>query len=281
MKKVIVLLLLCIGLQVRAQEFSLHLQYFVNGSATPNRTVVFGFDPTASDSLTDGVKWLSEEFAGGEQEYPSDPFGDIDCRWGGQVINRPYLGSGGPIDIRRKPTGDHFQLPYELDLRAIGASSVRIAWNKSLIPASINHIFMSSGVFPTRIRLDLKEQSEFILPVKDSSGLYDRMIFTILYNQDNLGVPAINSENSEIVISPSIIASTTPMTLWLNEDKTVAIKIMDVMGRKISETIMDVHSGSNTIPSTLLRTLIPGMYTVQIIEASTSTFLGYQKLIVR
>jgi hypothetical protein len=280
MKRLLIVCLVILAVQAKAQEFSLHIGYFVNGANSPNRTVIFGFDQSASDSLTDGAKWFDTEFAGGEQEYPSDPFGDIDCRWGGQVINRPYLGSGGPIDIRRRPAGESFQLPFELDIKYFGATSVKISWNKALIPPIIKHIFLSSGVFPNRARLDLTTQSEFILPIKDSSGLYDRMIFTILYNQDKLAVGSANTIGNEVLLYPSVLSASSTLSACLPVERDITIAVSNLLGQSVFTNSISAHSGANIIHQGSLN-LSNGVYIAEVTDSHTGEILSRQKLIVQ
>ncbi|HET9136667.1 MAG TPA: T9SS type A sorting domain-containing protein [Candidatus Kapabacteria bacterium] len=279
MKRLFIVCLIVLAVQAKAQEFSLHMGYYVNGANLPNRTVIFGFDPSASDSLTDGAKWFDTEFAGGEQEYPSDPFGDIDCRWGGQVINRPYLGTGGPIDIRRRPAGESFQLPFELDIKYFGATSVKISWNKALIPPIIKHIFLSSGIFPNRPRLDLVSESEFNLPIKDSSGLYDRMIFTILYNQDKLAVGAGNTISNEVQLYPTILSPSSTISAWLETNRDITVTVKNLFGQSVFTNSINAHSGANIIHQGSLH-LSNGVYIAEVIDSHTGEVLTRQKLIV-
>jgi len=280
MKKTFIICLVLLAVQAKAQEFSLHIGYFVDGAATPNRTVIFGFDPTASDSLTDGAKWFDSEFAGGEQEYPSDPFGDIDCRWGGQVINRPYLGTGGPIDIRRRPAGESFQLQFELDIKYFGATSVKLSWNKSQIPSIIKHIFLSSGVFPNRPRLDLTTQSEFNLPIKDSSGLYDRMVFTILYNRDILAVGTANTIGNEVQLYPSVLSASSSLSAWLDKNIDVTVTLKNVLGQPVFTNSISGHNGSNILSHSSLG-LSNGIYVAEVTDSHTGEMLARQKLIIQ
>jgi len=263
----------------RAQEFSLHIGYYVNDAVTPDRIIVFGYDPTASDQLTDGSKWFNDEFPGGEQEYPSDPFGEIDCRWGGQVINRPYMGTGGPIDIRTKPALDSFQLRFEIDTRAPHLAPVKLTWNSALIPAIIHHIYLSSGVFSTKPRLDMRTQNEFVLPTKDSSGLYDKMVLTVLYNEENLGVAKPNT-SEETQLFPSVISKGDAVFLSIKEDKTVSLVLTDLMGRSPYSTKVALHSGVNRI-SDLTVGLPSGLYLAEVTDVKTGVLLSRDKIVVR
>ncbi len=267
------------ALEAQAQEFSQHLYYFINGGGTAYRTVVFGYDSAATDGF-EGVKWFNNEFSGGEQEYPTDNFNDNDCRMGGQAINRPTFGSGGPIDIRQKPQMDSFELKFEIDIIARGTTSARLEWDKTLIPPIIKHIFLSSGIFPSRVRLDMKTQSQFVIPVKDSSGLYDKMILRVLYNQEELGVKNTEVSSERTVIYPTIHQSGEGEYLWLEAEHTVQTSITDMMGRQIYSVKFHGNPGVNEL--SLSRTLLPsGMYVAEVRDVLRGVVLSRQKILVK
>ena len=267
------------AIEAHAQEFSLHLYYFINGGGTAFRTVVFGYDTAATDGF-DRVKWFDTEFPGGEQEYPLDSFGDNDCRMSGRIINRPDFGDGGPIDIRKKPALDSFELKFEIDIIARGTASARLEWNKSLIPPIIKHIFLSSGIFPSKIRLDMTKQSQFDIPVKDSATLYDRMVLRVLYNQEELGVKNAEISLEHTVIYPTIHHTGEREYLWLETTHQVQTVITDMMGRQIYSTTFHGNPGVNEL--SLSQTLLPsGMYVVEVRDVLNGKLLSRQKLLVK
>lgn len=267
------------AIEAQAQEFSLHLYYFINGSGTAYRTVVFGYDTAATDGF-DRAKWFDTEFPGGEQEYPTDNFNDNDCRMGGQAINRPEFGSGGPIDIRKKPALDSFELKFEIDIIARGTASARLEWNKALIPPIIKHIFLSSGIFPSRVRLDMKTQSQFNIPVKDSAGLYDKMILRVLYNQEELGVKNAEISSEHTLIYPTIHQPGEREYLWLEAPHQVQTVITDMMGRQMYNVTFHGNPGVNEL--SLSQTPLPnGMYVAEVRDVSNGKLLSRQKLLAK
>lgn len=254
MKKYIALFVLLTAFgDVKSQtpEFSLHVKLFVNNDSA--RTVVFGYDPAASDSMKYNKEtWFWDEFPGGEQEYPSGQPGDLDFRMAGYYINRPELQGGGPIDIRKKPLLDSFILKYEMDLQLLnGTTNARIEWNPQLIPAKINRITLASYHFPHTLRLDMKTQSSFIFPLKDSGeSLYSSMILTLYYNTVELEKAAVKSAEAlpdELTIYPNPLDSRSKLHFLMNEDSRVTLSIYDITGKKILDRVVDAFSGDNSL----------------------------------
>jgi hypothetical protein len=279
MKKTIgiAIIILVLGTSyVRAQEFSLHVKCYISDTLYWH-PVIFGYDSAATDSY-DGAKWFSSEFLGGEQEYPPPGVGqNLDFQMGGQALNRVYY---GPIDIRKKPTASSFQLQFEIDLLANDATSAKLQWDKSLIPPIIHHIYLNSSYFPSKPRLDMKQTSEFVLPLKDSSGLYNldgRMILTILYNMDSLDVRNPQMKERKAEIFPTVIASGKQIQLWLDESRPVTVQISDMIGHRMYSGSFDAIAGANRIPAGKLG---HGMYFIDVQQSSSGTVLCRQKLII-
>src|SRR2546430_417678 len=184
-------LVLCSICNAQLPEFSLHVKLFINNDSA--RTVIFGYDPAASDSMVYRREtWFSDEFYGGEQLYPPSQTGDLDFRMSGYYVDRPELGiagsDGGPIDIRKKPALDSFTLKYGIEFHPIhGTTNARIQWDPQAIPAIIKHITVASNFFPHTIRFDMKTISSFVFPLKDSGeDLYANMIVTLYYNKEEI-----------------------------------------------------------------------------------------------
>jgi len=260
MKKYVTLLVFLAAFGVgKAQvpEFSLHVELFINNDSA--RTVIFGYDPTASDSMVYLKEtWFSAEFPpAGEQLLPP-PFStdDLDFRMTGNYINRPELeidgSDGGPIDIRKKPALDSFTLKYEIDLQIVpGTTNAKLEWNAQAIPAIINRITLASYHFPDSLRLDMKNTSSFILPLIDSGGLYSSMILTLYYNTVEIvkaGVnPAATSSPDELTLYPNPLDSRSKLHFIMNEDSRVTLSAYDITGKKVFERMIGAVSGENTI----------------------------------
>jgi len=256
MKKYLTLLILLSSFGIagaQLPEFSLHVKLFINNDSA--RTVIFGYDPAASDSMVYGKeKWFSNEFYGGEQLYPPGQTGDLDFRMSGFYVNRPELGldgsDGGPIDIRKKPTLDSFALQYGLEFHPVpGTTNAKMEWNPQLIPASIRHLTLASSYFPHVVRLDMKTGGSFVFPLKDSGeDLYSNMILTLYYNEDipPLGVSSSNALQS-ISIFPNPLDSRSKLHFVLNENCKVTLSAFDVVGAKVFEKSINAFSGENEI----------------------------------
>ncbi len=238
-------------------EFSLHVKLFVNDDSA--RTVIFGYDPSASDSMVYRKEsWFSGEFAGGEQLYPP-PYSseDLDFRMTGIWINRPELeinGSvGGPIDIRKKPALDSFILKYEMDLQLVaGTTNAKIEWDPQTIPAIVNRITLASYHFPDSLRLDLKKTSSFTFPLIDSgTDLYSSMILTLYYNKVNIVNSGVNSaspsSSPELTFYPNPMDSRSKLQFLAEDDSRLTLSAYDITGRKVFDRTINAHSGENTV----------------------------------
>ena len=253
MKKYISLFVLLAAFSIaKAQqpEFSLPVKLVVNNDSV--RSIVFGYDPTASDATNEGPKWLGDIYPGGEQEYPSGQQGDLDFRMAGYYISRPELLGGGPIDVRKKPSLDSFTLKYEMDLQVVpGTTNAKIEWNPQSIPAKINRITLASYHFPHTIRLDMKTQSSFVFPLKDSGeSLYSSMILTLYYNTveiEKLAVRSTGNISDELILYPNPMDSRSQLHFLLNEDSRITLSIYDITGKKVLNRIIDGTSGENTL----------------------------------
>jgi hypothetical protein len=236
-------------------EFSLHVKLFINNDSA--RTVIFGYDPKASDSMLYRKEaWFSDEFPGGEQVYPSAQTGDLDFRMAGFYINRPELfeegNDGGPIDIRKKPVLDSFTLKYEIDLQVVpGTTNARIEWNPQPIPAIINRITLASYHFPDSLRLDMKKTSSFVLPLADSGeDLYSSMILTLYYNKVNLENASVNStaqSSDELMLYPNPMDSHSKLHFMMNDNSRLTLSAYDITGKKIFSRSVDAVVGENTL----------------------------------
>jgi hypothetical protein len=173
----------------------------------------------------------------------------------GYYINRPELLGGGPIDIRKKSSLDSFLLKYEMDLQVVpGTTNARIQWDPQTIPAKINRITLASYHFPHTIRLDMKSQSSFVFPLKDSGAdLYSAMILTLYYNKVELEKAAVNSSAGipdEMTLYPNPMDSRSNLHFMLNEDSRITLSVYDITGRKVYAEIINGVHGENTIPFT-------------------------------
>ncbi|HYM21484.1 MAG TPA: T9SS type A sorting domain-containing protein [Candidatus Kapabacteria bacterium] len=278
MKKTInVLIFLMLAVSgLYAQEFSLHVRCYISDTLY-SHPVIFGYDTAATDGY-DGTKWFGNEIPGGEQEWPSPGLGqDVDFQMGGQALNRVYY---SPIDIRHKPSGNRFSLQYEIDLLCAGSKSARLEWDKSLIPPIIHHIYLSSS-YIQQPRLDMVKTSEFIVPITDTSGLYDgagKMILTLYYNEDSLAAVGTDEQSTQTMIYPSVLSTNDHLNLWLGSDALVTIQMFDMIGRQISVNSINAIQGINQLPR---MSLTPGMYETVVRDNLLGVVRCSQKIIVR
>ena len=231
-------------------EFSLHVKLFINNNFA--KTVIFGYDTAASDAMVyKKESWFSDEFTGGEQVYPPAQTGDLDFRMFGAYIERPELQDGGPIDIRKKPALDSFILKYGIKLIVVhGTTNAKIVWNPDLIPPIIKHITLASYKFPSKIRLDMKNVSEFVIPLKDSGEeLYSNMILTLYYNKEI--DPPLNVVSgvaiNDFFLYPNPMDSRSKLHFTINEDSRLSLSVYDITGKKIYERFMNAHEGDNAV----------------------------------
>lgn len=253
MKKLIVLFVLFAGISAshaQLPEFSLHVKLFVNNDFA--KTVIFGYDTAASDAMVyKKESWFSDEFSGGEQEYPPGQPGDLDFRMFGAYIERPELQDGGPIDIRKKPALDSFTLKYGIKLIVVhGTTNAKIVWNPDFIPPIIKHITLASYKFPSKIRLDMKNVSEFVIPLKDSGEeLYSNMILTLYYNKEI--DPPLNVVSAmalkDFFLYPNPMDSRSKLHFTINGDSRLSLSVYDITGKKIYERFINAQEGNNAI----------------------------------
>ncbi len=270
-------------------EFSLHVKLFIKNDSA--RTVIFGYDPIASDSMIyKRENWFSDEFYGGEQLYPPGQTGDLDFRMSGYYVNRPELGidgsDGGPIDISKKPTVDRFTRQFGIEFHPVpGTTIARMDWDPQSIPAIIKHITLASFHFPHTLRLDMKNTGSFVFPLKDSGeDLYSNMILTLYYNEDIPidGVADLNTPEA-IAIYPNPMNARSRLHFTMNEDCNIALSAYDVTGKKIFERKVNAFAGDNTID--LAKNDFsshPGVYLIRLSGIEGSNIISKsQTLIVR
>ena len=265
----LLLLLTAFGSVSTAQtpQFSMWVKLFINDNPGNNKQAYFGYDGNANDSL-EGPNAYTELMEGGEQMYPP-PFQYNDVRFTGYTIDRGYLGDGSPIDIRKKPDSAAFVLNFELSITTLPeATSASLIWDKNLIPPIINHIYLEPatiGPGPGRKRTDMKTESRFDMPNRDSIGKYSKTLVTIYYNCE-----PINSVSDDEVLDRSISLSSNPisehstLSVFSGRASGVSIALFDMTGRQIQTIAHDLHVGLNSIP--LSKSLFPasGAYLVRI-----------------
>lgn len=270
MKRYIPLLLLVMfapAIHAQTPQFSMWIKFFINDNPGNNKEAHFGYDPNASDSL-EGKNAYTELMPGGEQMYPP-PFQYNDVRFTGYTIDRGYLGDGSPIDIRKKPDSSSFVLNYELSITTLPeATSASLIWDKNLIPAIINHIYLEPatiGPGPARKRTDMKTESRFDMPNRDSIGKYSKTLVTIYYNREPINsVSKDETLDRSIAISSNPISETSTLSVFRDRTAEVSITLFDMTGRQIQSIDQELHVGVNSIP--LSKSLFPvsGAYLVRI-----------------
>jgi hypothetical protein len=148
------------------------------------------------------------------------------------------------------------------------ATSASLIWDKNLIPPIINHIYLEPatiGPGPARKRTDMKTESRFDMPNRDSIGKYSKTLVTIYYNRE----PS-NSVSEDEMLDRSITLSSNPIveqsTLSIFSEHTSQIRVtmFDMTGRHIQTLEQELHVGLNSIP--LSKSLFPasGAYLIRI-----------------
>jgi hypothetical protein len=285
MKRYIPLLLLVmLAPPVHAQtpQFSMWIKFFINDNPGNNKEAYFGYDANASDSL-EGKNAYTELMASGEQMYPP-PFQYNDIRFTGYTINRGYLGDGGPIDIRKKPDSSSFELNYELSLTTLQeATSASLIWDKNLIPAIINHIYLEPatiGPGPARKRTDMKTESRFDMPNRDSISKYSKTLVTIYYNREpSTSVSVDKTFDRSIAISSNPISETSTLSVFCEQTAELGITMFDMTGRQIQSIDQELQVGVNIIP--LSKSLFPasGAYLVRIRTSNTQRVANTSRIV--
>ena len=247
MKKVVlfsaVLMIFAINSAI-AQEFKLKVLVQANGLS---RNLAFGYDPNASDSMTD-VQW-------NEMMLPSGGApGDFDARMTSSVTKRTYLTSegndGGYTDIRHKPARDSFQLQFELNNNGYNLGvPTTLYWDNTVIPAIIKHIYLSPETDPDeKIRLDMKQENQFTIPSRfDSASKYTPMLITILYNQEIMGVRSQNTASNDLTIFPNPMDSRSSLHFIISDEARLTLSAYDITGKKVFERKVNAIMGENTI----------------------------------
>lgn len=261
------LVVLSSSVYAQTPEFSMWVKFFINDNPGANKQAFFGYDVNASDQF-EGKNAYKELIAGGEQMYPP-PFQYNDIRFTGYTIDRGYLGDGGPIDIRKKPDSSSFVLNFELSITTLPeATSASLIWDKNLIPAIINHIYLEPATIspgPGRKRTDMKTESRFDMPNRDSIGKYSKTLVTIYYNREPIsGVSEDEMLDRSITISSNPILESGAVNVFLERTSEVSITLFDMTGRQIQNIDQELHVGFNSIP--LPKSLFPasGAYLVRI-----------------
>ncbi len=270
-----------LGSQANAQEWSLNVRYIINNNPTPVRTVTFGYDAAASDSMVDN-QWS-------ESPLPSLGFpGDPDLRMISRVLGRNYLESegnhGGLIDIRKKPSLDSFTLGFELSLALPDlANTAYLEWDKSSIPPIIKHIYMSSEAGSLeKYQKDMVVDSRLDIPTAgDSLHYFDNILIRVLYNTFVLDV-FNRTEQGISSIYPSAAMHDSKRYFNCDKEMTLRLTLTDMLGRKIAQAEAGVHKGINEVPQQLLGAALPGpgMYIIAISDLSGNSTAAMQKIVI-
>lgn len=276
----LVSVILCCALSAHAQEFKLKLTYTVDGTPWA-KPLYLGYDPSATDTFDHPAKWPMPEYPEGEVEVPPAGFGNIDCRFTGLTINRPKLGEGCYIDIRQKPTAPSFALLYEIDIIADGATAAKFTWDRSSFPALVKHLYLATSASPNRPRLDMVTTGEFNIPVDSmqATGKYQRMVLTLLYNEDSLAVSSQNAV-SRTSVYPTMVEPAQRLHLSLAFASTVDVIVFDALGRAVRSAEMMANEGVNELPSSLTQ-LPAGTYVVDVRDRTIGGQSVRQKFIVQ
>jgi hypothetical protein len=227
---------------LKAQEFKLTVVF---SGMNITRPVTFGYDLNASDSMTDS-QW-------GELYTP--PFiqpGDLGVRMRNLTLGRTYLSAdgndGGPVDIRRKPPQNSFELQYEIYETKWDnnyPNPVSMAWDNTSIPTSVKHIYLSSEDNGNHaIRLDMKTVTRFDIP--DSQYNYSNILITLLYDNGNSSVHS-NDGTDAITVFPNPIDSRSKLHFMMSADNQVMLSVYDITGRKMFNRTIYAAAGENTV----------------------------------
>lgn len=262
--------LLCLASSAFAQrpEFWLGVKFFVNDDPSQFRTIYFGYDATASDSL-EGSKWFGDIVVGGEQMYPP-PFENDDARFTGYTIDRGgELGDGSPIDVRKKTDSSGFILNYEISLTTRNETqSATLSWDRTLIPETISHIFLEPATIspgPGRKRTDMKVENSLNLPNRDSISKYSKTLISLYYNKEPVdGVRSESMLERSVAIYPNPISESSIVSIFLEKSTDVTISIVDAAGRKIKDISSGSLSGLSAIPLPSSLFPVSGAYFVTI-----------------
>ena len=225
-------------------EFGLKVKFFRENATVPNKTVAFGFDATASDTLEGSQKWFPE--LSGEQFAPPAGF-DWDFRMAGTWIARySDLQTGSYVDIRKKPNDTSFMLLFELDMIENDFTTAHIEWDNLSIPSKITHIILESYHPPFVPRLDMKNTSSFAFSSRDSIQFYGSMLIKVYYNQEPAAVKdRYGNSPDKFTLYPNPMDSKSKMHFISNKDSRLIISAYDIAGRKMLERTVDAQTGEN------------------------------------
>ncbi|MFI5263632.1 MAG: T9SS type A sorting domain-containing protein [Candidatus Kapaibacterium sp.] len=233
-------------------EFGLRVKFFRDTATSPNKTIAFGYDPTAADTLEDNgkkppnYKWYPD--LGGEQDAPPGGL-DWDFRLSGAFIGRySDLPSGSLVDIRKKPTGPSFRLQFEIDMIENDLTNVHLEWDNTSIPAIVKHILLASNQDTLHPRLDMKTTSSFSFSRRDSIEHYGSMILTLYYNSDPADVAVSALLTSEqLSIYPNPMDSRSKLHFFATADSRLTLSAYDITGKKVFERRIDALAGDNDV----------------------------------
>ena len=275
----ILLMAVSVQAQVHHPEFWLEMKWFVNDNPGQNRVIAFGYDPIARDSIAQRGKvardsgwlrdstWLDDIIGGGEQLAPGPGANSDYAAFTGYTIDRQYMESGAYVDIRQKPSSPSFTRTYEISIaRGDGTNSFSFIWDKSKIPAIINHIMISPAPqnAPGRTKMDMEQFSRLDIP-KDSIGVYSKMLITLYYNQE-LGVndDVQAYEGLALTVYPNPMQEKSTIVIQTPHTGMLQMEVYDPLGRKILDRSIRAIVGTNAVE--LYRNEFPaaGLYYVRV-----------------
>jgi hypothetical protein len=183
-------------------------------------TLLFGFDPSASDSL---------DRLFGESELPPFPPSDVfDARFVGFDIGKP-LGLGTQKDFRPGTPGTSFQQIHELYYQTTPGRTITIRWN---LPSNVTGI-MQDIYLATIIVVAMKDSGSYTV---QNPSVYSRLKMTIYYASTSsveTGKPDqfVLSQNHPNPFNPS---TTIRYRLQAIGNRWVRLAVYDMLGREVA-----------------------------------------------
>ena len=250
---VLPLILFCYGNLIGQGSAQVSIPLEMYDNAGGHRTLYFGVDPTATDSI---------DFHLGEDDLPPfPPPGAFEARW--ILPKNNFSGElNSYIDYRFAevfPYTDTIihRLKYQV---STGADTLFFGWN---FPPEVTALMQNLG------------NGTFVYVSMSGTGVYsftnfedfDRMKFTIFYNSIVTGIENkdINPLNFKLEQNyPNPFNPTTTINVSIPNGSTISLKVFDLLGNEISEITTGYYSAGTYTFIFDGRNIASGVYIYQL-----------------
>ncbi|MCX8010908.1 MAG: T9SS type A sorting domain-containing protein [Ignavibacteria bacterium] len=206
-----------------------------DSSATGNRTLYFGLDPTATDGI---------DFSLGEEEYPPfPPTGVFDARFIGDDINLPQLGQGVVKDYRNGTRTFIGKKIHEIRYQLGKGTKIYLKWN---LPQGVTGLLQDlfGGIV---INVNMQGAGNARV---DNPLAINKLKMEINYSGNIVSVDEKNTVSDFKLYQnyPNPFNPTTTIQFHTPHSAFITLKLYDILGREVATLVNEpMKAGQHSI----------------------------------